>query len=753
MGRAGTSAPQRVRSFADAHPLAYRLSVGVVCAVAYYAVLQFFLGIPVLNDQIQVRPASAMGPVLSLFFGWPAIVGCALGNLASDASWESDPARLAVYFLIQLAYNGCAYALWYAVFGRKANPFPDTDTPGKAALYLFSMAVASVLVTLLLLPVAQDSVSEAGIDSVRIFNNFLFLVYLGIPLLFALGRSPLVPLAPPFVKARYERPERMNLTQLAVTATLFAALAIIVVFILAGFWPYFADPSLAQREGGGMAKVIGNIYRYATGLTLLVFLPALGILRAIETRVTRPIEVLTEASRSFVDQLAGSSGAASRTAEGVAVPSSVEDVPTGAPGLHPRGEILELIESTNAMRHDLVGYLTQLAGIAAERERTAAELEIAASIQASSVPRDFASFIERYHLDISALLRPAREVGGDFYDVFDVDGHRVGLVVADVSGKGVPAALFMMRALTEIREQMVHRKDVGEALTLANQKLCEHNDAMLFVTAFACVLDIQTGLVEYANAGHNPPWLRHGAERRWLSDGRGLVLGALGTVSYRSRSVSLTPGDGLFLYTDGVTEAMDENETLFGQGALEDALREADDLDTAATIEHVLANVRRFVGNAPQADDMTMLAFKWNLPVRSIALPPDDRALDDLFAFIDRLCEDASCSKRVRFDLKLVLEELFVNVAHYGFPEGQPHQSVHVQAAIDENAGMLHIAMSDAGIPYDPLAYRPERVDAEKGEANKVGGLGILLVRERTDGITYERASGLNVVRIVKAIG
>lgn len=760
------TAVQRVRSFVDGHPVAYRLSTGLVCAVAYYAVLQFFLGIPVLNDQIQVRPASAMGPVLSLFFGWPAIVGCALGNLVSDASWESDPALLAVYFLVQLAYNGCAYLMWYRAFGRRPDPFPGTDTPGKAAFYLLAMATASVLVTLLLLPVAQDNVSEAGIDAVRIFNNFLFLVYLGIPLLFALCRSPLVPLAPPSVRARYERPARMNLTQLAVTATLFAALAIIIVFILARFWPYFADPSLAEREGSSMAEVIGSIYWYATGLTLLVFLPALGVLRAIETRITRPIEVLTEASRSFVDQLAGSQGiaaaggpagrteaGAARRSGAAAVPASVDDVPTSAPGLRPRGEVLELIESTNAMRHDLVGYLAQLAGVAAERERTAAELEIAASIQASTVPHDFTSFIERYHLDVSALLQPAREVGGDFYDVFDAGEHRVGLVVADVSGKGVPAALFMMRALTEIREQMVWRADVGEALTIANQKLCEHNDAMLFVTAFACVLDIQTGLVSYANAGHNPPWLRHGAERRWLADGRGLVLGALGTTSYRSHSVSLTPGDGLFLYTDGVTEAMDENERLFGQGALEDALREADDFDMVATIEHVRANVDRFVGDAPQADDMTMLAFKWNLPVRSIALPPDDRALDDLFAFIDRLCEDASCSKKVRFDLKLVLEELFVNVAHYGFPEGQPRQSVHVEAAIDKNAGVLHIAMSDAGIPYDPLAYRPERVDAEKGEENKVGGLGILLVRERTDGITYERASGLNVVRIVKEIG
>ena len=691
-----------------------------------------------------MRPASAVGPVLSLFFGWPAVVGCSLGNLASDLSWERDPLLLSAYFLIQVAYNAFGYLAWYLAFRRRPDPFPRLDAPGKVAVYLVAMAAASVLVTLLLLPVADDAVSAAGIDAVRVFNNFLFLVYLGIPLLFALDASPLVPLAPRFVHARFERPARMNLTQIAVTATLLAALAVVVAFVAARCWPYLADPARIEAEGTSAAEIISGAYWSATALTLVVFVPAVAVLRVVETHVTRPIEVLTEASRTFAGQLAANQQGAAK----VAVP----DVPVRAPGLKPRTEILELIESTNAMRRDLAGYVEQLAGVTAERERAAAELEIAATIQASTVPHDFTPFIERYHLDVSAVLRPAKEVGGDFYDVFDVGEHRVGFVVADVSGKGVPAALFMMRALAEIREQIAFREDVGEALTLANHKLCEHNDAQLFVTAFACVLDTQTGRVSYANAGHNPPWLRHGAQRGWLRAGRSLVLGALDSAVYRTNTVDLAPGDSLFLYTDGVTEAMNARNELFGQGALEDALREADDRDTAGVIAHVGASVGRFVGDAPQADDMTMLAFRWNLPVKSIALPPDDRALDDLFAFIDDLCAEAGCSRRVKFDLKLVLEELFVNVAHYGFPEGQPRQSVHIEAAVDANAGMLHIAMSDAGIPYDPLAYRPERVDAEKGESNKVGGLGILLVRERTDGIAYERTGGLNVLHITKAI-
>ena len=822
--RAQASAAARMQAFVARHRLAYRLLVAIACGLLYYVVLSFFLGIPALNEQTQVRPASALGPVLGLFFGWPAIVGCAVGNLVADMATEGNPVRLSLYFLIQIVYYSVPYLGWYLVFRHQDRPYPRLDTAGKTALYLVLMVTASVLVTLLLLPVAVDNVSEARIDEIRIYNNVLFLIYLGIPLLFALERSPLVPLAPRFIRTPYEHRSRMNLTQRVVTGVVLSALGVIVVFVIAVYGTYLAspDPYLANPDaifvaGQEAPDLIAGIYTYAFYFTACVFVPALLLARLIETHFARPIETLTRASRTFVDQLAAHQrrqrGEGPESAETTASTGQdnalqeqagpdapkvdardlarIADVPTRGPALRPRNEILELIESTNAMRRDLVGYVDELSRVAAERERAAAELEIASNIQSSTVPSDFSSFIERYHLDIAATLQPAREVGGDFYDVFDAGEHRVGFIVADVSGKGVPAALFMMRALTEIREQMIFRGDVGEALTLANQTLCEHNDALLFVTAFACVLDTQTGRVQYANAGHNPTWLRHGQQRGWLGqvkrtaggtthpetlpaassvgtakaggrDGSpassvpaprpGLVLGVLDGVIYHGASIDLAPGDGLFLYTDGVTEAMDASSRLFGQGALEDALREADALDAAETIAHVSDSVARFVGDAAQADDITMLAFSWNLPVSSISLPPDDRALDDLFDFIDRVCAGAGCGRRVVFDLKLVLEELFVNVAHYGFPEGQPRQSVHVEAAADRNAGVLHITISDAGVPYDPLTYASQKVDAGLGTDNKVGGLGVLLVRERTDGISYERVGGRNVLHLIKRI-
>ena len=777
-------AAARVQAFAARHRLAYRLLVGVACGLLYYGVLSLFLGIPALNEQTQVRPASALGPVLGLFFGWPAIVGCAVGNLAADLATEGDPVRLSLYFLIQLVYYSVPYLGWYLVLRRQDHPYPRLDTAGKTALYLALMVAASILVTLLLLPVAVDNVSEARIDEIRIYNNVLFLIYLGIPLLFALERSPLVPLAPPFIRTPYEHRPRMNLTQRVVTGVVLSALGVIVVFIVAVYGsylaspdPYLSNPNAVFVAGQEAPDLIAGIYTYAFYFTACVFVPALLLARLIETHFARPIETLTRASRTFVEQLAAHQRQRQADARELA---RVADVPTQGLALHPRNEILELIESTNAMRRDLVGYIDELSRVAAERERTAAELEIASNIQASTVQSDFSSFIERYHLDIAATLQPAREVGGDFYDVFDAGEHRVGFIIADVSGKGVPAALFMMRALTEIREQMIFRGDVGEALTLANQTLCEHNDALMFVTAFACVLDTQTGRVQYANAGHNAPWLRHGQQRGWLGQEAGapgspgapgasdtpgagesagtarrhpsLVLGVLDGVIYREATIDLAPGDGLFLYTDGVTEAMDAESRLFGQGALEDALREADALDAAAALAHVSRNVERFVAGAPQADDITMLAFSWNLPVSSISLPPDDRALDDLFDFITAVCAEAGCGRRVVFDLKLVLEELFVNVAHYGFPEGQPRQSVHVEAATDRNAGVLHVTISDAGVPYDPLTYASQKVDAGLGADNKVGGLGVLLVRERTDGVSYERIGGRNVLHLIKRI-
>lgn len=716
----------------ESHRAVHAMLVCIGCAVLYFAVLQVFLEIPLFNTDTQVRPASGLGPVLGLFFGVPGILGSAFGNLASDVLYESDPAVLAAYFAIQVVYNAVPYLIWYAVMRKSDHPFPRLDSSASIALFMALALIDATVVSVLLVPFEFDTMVAFDIHLIRWLNNVIFLVYLGIPLLIALDRLPFRPSAPPWIRQRYRQRTTMNLSQRATFAVTFGAACVILVLIGISYAPRFFETD------ADFAQLIGSIYLMAAALTAIVFAPLLYVVHMLEIRFTRPIEVLTEASRTFVEQVA-----AYEPEHGALAVSDID-----LEGTAPRREMGELVASTNKMRADLARYIGELSEATAERERAAAELDIASTIQHGAVPHDFSSFSERYQLDVAGFMRTAKEVGGDFYDVFDAGPHALGFVVADVSGKGVPAALFMMRAMTEIREQILHSGDVGAALTLANRALCEHNEAALFVTAFACILDTETGSVAYANAGHNPPWLSRGERGGWLEVAPGFVMGALDTVSYASSSVDLSPGDGLVMYTDGVTEAADARQELFGTRRLEAVLSEAGAIDAEEVVTRVVEAVDRFADGAAQADDLSLFAFSWNLPVASMELAPDERCLEELFAFLRPLAERADCTSRMLLDLMLIGEEAFVNIARYGFPAGQPEQPVKITAAIDERARCLHLTISDAGIAYDPLSFQPEKVG--QGSDDRIGGLGILLVKKRADDVRYERTGGMNVLHIVK---
>lgn len=721
----------KVERFRKAHPGAYALAVLLGCAAVYYVVLEVFLAIPVCNSDTQVRPASGIGPVLGLFFGWPGIVGSALGNLVSDAATEHDPAMLAVYFLVQIAYNAMPYLVWYISHRTRAYPYPRLDSTGKVVAYLVVMLLDAVLVTVLLMPLEADTMQAFDIHLVRVLNNVLFLVYLGIPVLLALEFSPLVPLPPRFIRAPYAK-RRANLTQMFVMLFTFLSAVLVVLFIVVGYGGSFME------EGADYAQLIGSVYITASLLSAAAFIPMLALVRYFERSVTRPIEALTESSRTFVARVAESGDQASR----------FELATFDGRGLKPQREVRDLFASMGAMQTDLVEYLERLASVTADRERATAELDIARKIQMDAVPHDFTSFIDRHHMNIAALMRPAREVGGDFYDVFDADDHRVAFVVGDVSGKGVPAALFMMRAQSLIKECLVACEDVGTAFALANRRLCERNDAMLFVTAFACVLDVSTGCVSCVNAGHNPPSVLREGRRAFLRFAPGLVLGVLDSQVYHAETIDLKPGDGLLLYTDGVTEACDATGALYGEQRLADVLDDCDARGDEDLPAAVLAGIDAFAAGAPQADDITLLAFSWNVPVERLALPPEERCLDDLFAFLGPLCDREGCTARMLHGLMLVCEEVFVNICHYGFPDGQRGLSVVFEAAVDEANRTLHLTVSDQGIAYNPLEFEAEIVDA--GRDNDVGGLGIFLVRQNVDHLSYERKDGKNILRMAK---
>ena len=277
-------------------------------------------------------------------------------------------------------------------------------------------------------------------------------------------------------------------------------------------------------------------------------------------------------------------------------------------------EIEELAVSVNSMENSIIDYIDNIRIIMAEKERIGAELNIATQIQADMLPRIFPPFPDRKEFDIYATMRPAKEVGGDFYDFFLIDDDHIAMVMADVSGKGVPAALFMVISKTLIKNRTLMDKKLSpsEILTDVNNQLCEGNEAEFFVTVWLGILQISTGMGIAANAGHeNPAIKRKNGRFELIKYKHSPALATMKGIKIKEHEFYLKTGDSFFVYTDGVTEATNKDVQLFGTDRMLDALNNSANADAKTLLENVRNEIDNFVGDAPQFDDITMLGFKY----------------------------------------------------------------------------------------------------------------------------------------------
>ncbi len=326
---------------------------------------------------------------------------------------------------------------------------------------------------------------------------------------------------------------------------------------------------------------------------LLIALILFGVDRAL----IRPINKLSDAARSFVQDRSEEKKAESAI--------SRLNIRTG-------DEVETLSDSIRQMERDINNYITHLTAVTAEKERIGAELDVATHIQSSMLPSIFPAFPDRPEFDIYATMHPAKEVGGDFYDFFMVDDRHIAVVMADVSGKGVPAALFMVIGKTLIKDRTLPDTDLGTVFTDVNNILCESNSEGLFITAFEGVLDLVTGEFRFVNAGHEPPFVsRAGGPFELFKVKSGFILAGMEDVRYRSGSFMLAPEDKIFLYTDGVTEATNADNALYGMERLENALNRVKDRTPEEILPAIRTDIDAFVGSAPQFDDITMLCMTY----------------------------------------------------------------------------------------------------------------------------------------------
>ena len=716
------------------HTIRYDIVVFVVCTVLQFLLDMNDLVVPWGRFNLMIPLSYGFGPVLSLFFGLPAILGCSFLEFLEALFAPGVEEQPLIGTFAQMLNTGLPYFLWYLAMRlfRRKEVFPSLSSSFNVGLYLSVMVVSSAvngLVSVQFLGLTSDVFQIQTIETACIF---LTLIYIGIPTLIVLDFIPIEPLTPWFVKERYHQKRYMPLTQRMTLAFTAFVLAIIAFSAVSS---YSAEYITGNEE---LRLFIASTLRWVAINTVVAFVVLTGYLHYLEVRLARPIERLTTTSKDFLGQLR-------RHEED---PAAKIDVAIDRKGLVLHQEMLDLTDAIDDTHASLLDHIDRLADATAREQREEADLDIARTIQLGALSSDFTSFIERFHIDIDSFFLAAKAVGGDLYEVFEVGAHSVAFVIGDVSGKGVPAALYMMRAQGILKNCILAHRDLGEAFTYANRALCEHNDKLTFVTAFACILDVSTGDVTFVNAGHNAPIVFGPERHEYIEAKPGLMLGVMSKVSYKSHSISLAPSEGIYLYTDGVTEACNEKLELFEEDRL---LAEASEkgLTTATAFNwNVLDALNAFTGDQPQADDITMLCFLWNLPVSTLSLPPEAERLDEMFEWLEPLCTHEGCTPKMLCDLMLVCEELFVNIVHYGFPEGQPVEPVGIEVAVDDGRRLLHLSMSDAGIPYNPLEYDSEKV--VPGVRHRIGGLGILLVRDSLDEIRYERSNGMNVLHMTK---
>ena len=429
-----------------------------------------------------------------------------------------------------------------------------------------------------------------------------------------------------------------------------------------------------------------------------------------------------------------------------------------------------------------------------DMKRIERELDLARNIQLSMLPgeeRDENSDDDRHEL--APFLLPAKEVGGDFYDFFKIDNDHLCVVIGDVSGKGVAAALFMMVARIILRTMTKNLKSVVDAFNKTNYALAKRNRLNMFVTVWAGIIDLRTGHIDFASAGHNPPVVRHNdGSVEFIPSKAGLVMAAMEDTVYKQQSYEMKKGDTLFLYTDGVTEATNSENKLFGDDRLLETIKKSGDLDTANTCTFVKKEIDKFVQDVPQFDDITMLAVKFNGSdepvweryektidvsgnnkgelksfVEEILTPMDGAKKmqmqdaweryekivdvipenqDILTAFVEGILAPMDGSMKSQMQINIAIDEIYSNIVKFS-------GATRVTLIVEVRKATLtaRLTFIDNGKPYDPIKQADPDITLP-AEEREIGGLGIFIVKKTMDSVSYRRNGENNELAITKTL-
>ena len=418
-------------------------------------------------------------------------------------------------------------------------------------------------------------------------------------------------------------------------------------------------------------------------------------------------------------------------------------------------EIGQLSQSFGNMQQSLVRYIDELKNTTAQKASIESDLRIASDIQMGMLPVKFPTKDDHDDVQLYASLTPAKEVGGDLFDFYFRD-EKLFFCIGDVSGKGVPASLFMAVTRSTFRTVSAHESMPDRIVTTMNKTIADMNKNHMFVTLFVGVLDLPTGRLHYCNAGHDAPLLI-GAGVGELPCDPNIPVGFRPKWKYSLQEAQIFTGTTIFLFTDGLTEAMDAKKALFQMDRVNEVAVRAlanQKQEPRQLISQMTEAVHQFVGDAEQSDDLTMMAIQYirqqsDVRMRkSIVLPNDTQEVPKLNAFVEEVCQTVGFDKIVMMQVKVAVEEAVVNVMKYAYPP-EHRGDVTIEAA--SNDVRLKFTIIDSGKPFDPTVQ--SEVDTSlSAKERKIGGLGIHIMRQNMDSINYERMDNLNVLTLSKNI-
>lgn len=475
------------------------------------------------------------------------------------------------------------------------------------------------------------------------------------------------------------------------------------------------------------------LFAVCVSVAIIIFVIIIYMAYIYKT-VIKPINTIAEESGKFIEN-------------GNIQSAALDEINTN-------DEIKALSNSILKMQNDIKEHINNITRITAERERIGAELDLANNIQTSMLPCIFPAFPDREEFDVYATMTPAKEVGGDFYDYFLIDDDHLALVIADVSGKGVPAALFMMISKTLIKSTAQSGLSPKEILEKVNDQLCENNEAQMFVTVWIGIVELSTGIMRCANAGHEYPAIyRTGSGFELYRDKHGFVLAGMEGLPYSEYEITLKAGDIVYVYTDGVAEATDLSNNLYGVERMVNALNNCPEKTPDAIDKYLRRDIDSFVGSAEQFDDITMLCFKYSgknpSSENELSLEADEDNLYTVLDFVNEKLGQAGASEEIKSQLDIAVEEIFVNIAKYAY--GDKKGMAAVKFSYDEKSKEAVISLEDNGMKYNPLEKSDPDITLSAQE-REIGGLGIFMAKKFTDKMEYSYENETNILKITKKI-